>query len=406
VSIYNYCVLASLGYSAALPHFLACGSPLHDGVSDKQLRDTEKLWFSSDNVKKANECIVEFIQGLRLPTIFNDKDDILHTSSDGKKVVVAVNSLLANYSYKYYGKEKGISVNSFVDEKQSFFHVNILTSSDREAPYMMDGLAKSKASVFRHTNLRERTSKKHIHSTDTHGYTEAIFAGLHFLDVSFAPRIAKVNKQTLYAYEAKSLQKNSNYFIAPNSVINKKLILDNWDDILRLMASIKLNYCSASQMFKMLSASAKDSELYRAMKEFGRLIKSKFILSYINDSDLRKAITKQLNRAELGQKLSEAIFFGRKGQLHVGTPEEMQCVMTCKTLLKNTIILWNYLFLSDYCCSSESNEEKQQIVESISSGSVISWRHINMHGVYDFDQKYIRSFKSTLKQMQNVRISF
>ncbi len=375
------------------------------GILEKQMRDTEKLWLTKESLKKANQCIVEFIQELPLPTIYNDQGSMMHTSSDGKKVVVAVNSLLANYSYKYYGKEQGVTVNSFLDDKQSFFHVNVMTSSDREAPYMMDGLSKSKSSPFHESNLEyldNTDDSEHKHSTDTHGYTEAIFAGLHFLDVSFAPRIAKLNKQTIYGYEAKSLRRNTKNPIAPNSAINKKLILDNWDDILRLMATIKLNYCSASLMFKMLSASAADSPLYAALKEFGRLIKSKFILNYIDDDELRRSITKQLNRVELGQKLGRAVFYGRSGHLHVGTDTEMQRVMTCKTILQNAIILWNYLFLSDYYNELSSDDERRAVSEMISKGSVISWKHINMMGIFDFDHDQPLSFKSTIKQMMSI----
>lgn len=371
------------------------------GIKEKQMRDTEKLWFTKDSLLKANRRIVETIQELPLPTIFNDQGNMMHTSSDGKKVVVAVNSLLANYSYKYYGKEQGVTVNSFLDEKQSFFHVNVMTSSDREAPYMMDGLVKS-ASSFRESSLGY--VDEHMHSTDTHGYTEAIFAGLHFLDVSFAPRIANLAQQVIYAYEAKSLRKNTKNPIAPKSVINKKLILDNWDNILRLMATIKLNYCSASLMFRMLSASANDGPLYSAIKEFGRLIKSKFILNYIDDEELRRSITKQLNKAELGQKLGRAVFYGRAGYLQIGTSAEIQRVMMCKTILQNVIILWNYLFLSDYYNELSSKEERRTVSEMISKGSVIAWKHINMMGIFDFDHDVPHSFKSSIKQMMELKM--
>jgi len=389
-----YATLMSLGTNLGHSNMAKASK----SITNKQLRDTDKFWFSGKNVDNANRAIVEFIQSLPLPTIFNDQDGNIHTSNDGKKIIVAVNSLLANYSYKYYGKEQGINVNSFLDEKQSFFHVNVLTSSDREAPYMMDGIVKTKANLFREGD------KEHVHSSDTHGYTEAIFAGLHFLDVSFAPRIAKLYDQTIYAYEAKTLKKNSGKPIAPNTPINKTKILNHWDDILRLMTSIKLGHCSASQIFKILSSSARDSELYSAIKEFGRLIKSKFILNYVDDEQLRKSIQKQLNRAELGQKLSEAIFFARKGRLQVGTPEEIHKVMACKTLLKNAIILWNYLFLSDFYHGLTNKEEKEFVLECIASGSVISWRHINMHGLYDFDHEFIRSFKATIREMKAIKI--
>ena len=374
-------------------------------ISEKQLRDTEKNWFSENSLSKINQIIVKLIRNLPLPTLYSNNDNLLHSSSDGKKIVVAVNSLLANYSYKYYGKEQGITVNSFLDEKQAFFHVNILTSSDREAPYMMDGLVKSHAG-FREINPKEMDDKlkKRTHSTDSHGYTEAIFAGLHFLDVSFAPRIAKLEKQTLYAFEEKSLKSNSHFKIAPKSKIKRNLILDNWDDILRLMVTIKLNKVSASLMFKMLSASASDSPLYKALKEFGKLLKSLFILNYIDDVDLRRSITKQLNRVELGQKLAGAVFYGRKGRLQVGTANEMQIAMLCKSILQNSIILWNYMFLSDYYKSLSTLAEKRSASEMISKGSVIAWHHINMMGIFDFDHEKPTSFRATFNEMMKIKV--
>ncbi len=368
------------------------------GISRKILENTDKNRFSLKNIRAANERISKFIHKLPLPTLFNNIDGLIHTSSDGKKVVVAVDSILANYSYKYYGREQGISVNSFVDNKQTFFHVNVLTSSDREAAYMMDGIVYTKASIFR------EGEHDHKHSTDTHGYTEPIFAGMHFLDVSFAPRIKKIENQVMYAYEAKSLRKNTNSPIAPKTSINRKLILNNWDNILRFMATIKRGDSTASQLFKILSSSSKDNELYRAIKEFGRLIKSKFMLEYIDSEPLRRSIQKQLNLVELGQKLSGAVFFGRKGKLFVGTPNEMLKVVACTALIKNAIVLWNYLFLSNFYHGLESKEEKIELIESIRRGSVIAWLHISMRGFYDFDHKYKKSFNASINDMMKIKI--
>jgi len=375
-------------------------------ISYKKLSDTEKLWFDIKNIEKANEDIVKFIQELPLPTIFNDHNDLLHSSSDGKKVIVAVDSLLANYSYKYYGKEQGVTVNSFVDTKQSFFHVNVLTSSDREAAYMMDGMAKTNPSLFgeRSDEIDSDILSKRMHSTDEHGYTNAMFAGLYFLDISFAPRITHLPSSALFSFDNRTLVKNSGYTIGPKQAVNKKLILNNWDDMLRLMATIKSGKQSASLIFRRLAASNRASDLYRAMKEMGQLLKSHFIARYLADETLRRSIQKQLNRVELGQKFSGALFFGRKGQLNIGGEEDIHRVMLCKTLLKNVVILWNYLYLSDYIISLDNEDEVDGVLDSISEGSVIAWRHINMHGVYDFDHRPLRSFKATIRQMKNIKI--
>ena len=42
--------------------------------------------------------------------------------------------------------------------------------------------------------------KSDIHSTDTHGYTEAVFGIMHLLGFSFAPRIKNLKSQRLYAF--------------------------------------------------------------------------------------------------------------------------------------------------------------------------------------------------------------
>ena len=75
------------------------------------------------------------------------------------------------------------------------------------------------------------------------------------------------------------------------------------------MATIKLKEATASQLFKRLSSYAKHHPLYRALKEFGRIIKSVFILKYYDDLSLRQRIEKQLNRIELSNKFAKAVFF-------------------------------------------------------------------------------------------------
>ena len=134
-------------------------------ITLKQLRDIESNRFSIANLKKANDSIVQLIQSLSLPGVYSDDEGRLHTSSDGRKIVVSVDSLMANFSYKYYGKDKGISANSFIDDQQIFFNVNVLTSSEREAPYMLEGMAESKRTLYPETKLRKES---HLHSTDTH----------------------------------------------------------------------------------------------------------------------------------------------------------------------------------------------------------------------------------------------
>ncbi len=45
----------------------------------------------------------------------------MHTGSDGQKVNVVVDSLIADYSFKYFGKGKGVTIYAFLDEQQIRF---------------------------------------------------------------------------------------------------------------------------------------------------------------------------------------------------------------------------------------------------------------------------------------------
>jgi TnpA family transposase len=113
---------------------------------------------------------------MSLPNIYRKSPDVLHTSSDGQKFEVAVDSLNANYSFKYLGKDKGVSVVTFIDMRDLLWHSTVISSADREAAYVIDGL------------MHNDVIQSDIHSTDTHGYSEVIFAATNLLHFGFAPR--------------------------------------------------------------------------------------------------------------------------------------------------------------------------------------------------------------------------
>ncbi len=298
----------------------------------------------------------------------------MHTSSDGRKVNVAVDSLHATYSFKYFGKDKGVTIYTFIDERHDLFHSTVISASEREADYVIDGL------------MQNDVIKSDIHSTDTHGFSEAIFAATHLIGTAFAPRIKKIGSQRLYGFSSKATHRRRGDVIVPSRTINHKLIVRHWDDILRFMATIKLRYSSASQLFKRLSFYASDHPLYKALKEFGRLIKTQFILTYYDDLELRQRIEKQLNKVELANRFSKAVFFANNQEFQDGSRDEQEIATGCKVLIQNAIVLWNTLYLSQRLSSVSNVDEKREMLSAITSGSLLTWQHVNLQGEYDFRQ--------------------
>lgn len=362
------------------------------GISEHVLHNVVNWYFTLENIRQANQKIIDTINKLALANNYISDPDVLHSSSDGRKVSVAVDSLLSNYSFKYLGKDKGVSLYTFIDERQTLFYSTVISASDREAAFVIDGL------------MQNDVPEQRIHSTDTHGYTETIFAATHLIGTAFAPRFRKVGHQTIYDFSTKMTHRKQGHQIVPSRTINKKLILDNWEDILRFMATIKLNHSSASQLFKRLSSYAHDHPLYRALKEFGRITKTQYILTYYDDVKLRQQVQKQLNRVELSNKFSHAVFFDNDQSFQVGTREEQEIATACKVLLQNAIVLWNYLYLSKTIIDAKDDEERMELIASIAQGSVITWRHVNLRGEYDFRKKVANDTGFDFDKIKSLKI--
>lgn len=344
-------------------------------INATELETTVNGYFTLDNLHAANDLLLKFMDRLELPEIYRRHAGKLHTSSDGQKYGVAVESLNANYSFKYLGKEAGVSPYTFIDERHFLWHHTVISAAEREAAYVIDGL------------MHNDVVKSDIHSTDTHGYSEIIFGALHLLGFSFAPRIKNLKRQQLYGFRKRREYKQLDYALLPDGYIKEPLIETQWDEILRFIATIKLKETTASQLFRRLNSYSKQHPLYQGLKEFGKIPKSDFILRLVDDVELRQAIEKQLNKGEGGNKFSKAISFGNNHDFLYGEKVEQEIAEGCRRLIKNAIICWNYVYLSHKIAKEEDPERREKLLAAVKNGSVAIWRHINLHGEYDFSEE-------------------
>ena len=311
---------------------LGCGigvrkmARISSSVTESELDHTVNWRFSLENIRAANDAVVKAMDGMELPNLYRQSQDQLHTSSDGQKFEVRGDSLHASRSFKYFGQGQGVSAYTFVDERNFLWHSLMISAADRESAFVIDGL------------MHNDVVKSDIHSTDTHGYTEAIFGLTHMLGFSFAPRIKGVGKQTLYAFKPRK-QSSEDWTICPDKTINEAVILENWDDFLRLVTTIKLKENTASDIFRRLNSYSRQHALYQTMKAFGQIIKSLFILRYIDDLALRQAIEKQLNKVELANRFTRAVAVGNPREYTQTEKEEQEIAEACNRLIKNRALL-------------------------------------------------------------------
>lgn len=342
------------------------------GVGYSQLLHCVNWYFSLDNLHEANNSLTGCMNKLWLPDQFKKEKQLLHTSSDAQKRCVSAESLNANFSYKYFGHGKGSNIYTFVDERGILFYTTVFSSAERDAAYVIDGL------------LHNDRFQSDMHSTDTHGYTDIIFTISHLMGVAFAPRLKNATSQVLVSFEKiRGDLANQNSVVLPKKIVDKARIQASWDTVLRLIATIKLHEHRASIIIKRLNSYTAEHPLQAAMKAFGQVIKTAFLLEYFNDVVLRQAIEKQLNKGELANKFSSAVAFANNQEIMQVDRDGQEVAAVCKMIIQNIIILWNYIELTKLIIRSD-NARKAEILKSILSGSILAWRHANLLGTYDF----------------------
>ena len=368
---------------------LGCGIGAHrmarisPSVTERELEHAINWRFSLDNIIAANDRVVAAMDRMELPDLYRRSQETLHTSSDGQKFEVRRESLNASYSFKYFGKGQGVSAYTFIDERSILWHSLVFSAAERESAYVIDGL------------MHNDVIRSDIHSTDEHGYNEIIFGVTHLLGLSYAPRIKNIGKQRLYRFHSRR-KDGTEWAIAPEKYVNEGAILEHWDDMLRLVATIKLKESTASDIFRRLNSYSRQHSLYKSMKAFGQIVKSLFILRYLDDLDLRQAIEKQLNKVELANRFTRAVAVGNPREFAQVEKEEQEIAEACNRLIKNCIICWNYLYLARRLEQAATPEERDQHLRAIVTHSPIAWGHINMLGEYDFSDEKLQDATGVL----------
>src|SRR3546814_12782279 len=98
--------------------------------------------------------------------------------------------------------------------------------------------------------------------TDTAGYTDTIFGVFYLLGLQFLPRIADIGGARFWRVDGKA-----DYGVLDDLAsnrINTKLIVEHWDDLLRLAGSLKLGVVRATGLPRVLQTNHRQTKLGRA----------------------------------------------------------------------------------------------------------------------------------------------
>ncbi len=166
--------------------------------------------------------------------------------------------------------------------------------------------------------------------------------------------------------------------------IRRDRILRRWDDLLRVTGSLKRGWVTASLLIRRLQSYRRQKALTRALLEYGRLVKTIFILRYLESEQFRRRINTQLNKGEALHALREFLFFANRGKIRRKQEEEQVHQATCLNLLTNAVIAWNTVYMSAAIDRLRIDGHPVQDAD-LAHLSPCRYEHINPYSKYAFE---------------------
>jgi Tn3 transposase DDE domain len=149
-----------------------------------------------------------------------------------------------------------------------------------------------------------------------------------------------------------------------------------------------LQTCNTSHVVvQRLANSSPSDRLAKALTMLGRIVKSIYILKYLNEEDLRHRVQLQLNRGEHRHSLARWIFFANQGEFRTGDYQEIMNKASCLSLVSNAILVWNTLQIARIV---ETLRQTGTPIadEDLAHVSPLLHRHVIPNGTYHFPPSY------------------
>jgi len=329
-----------------------------------QLAWTADWHIRDETYALALQCLVNQQQREPLATLFGDG---LASSSDGQFFRAGGFGRNASSLNAHYGDDPGVKFYTHLSDRYAPFHTKVIAATASEAVHVLDGLLYHQSEV-----------STHRHHTDGGGDSDHVFALCSLLGFLFAPRIPDLKSRRLYSFGRASAYPSLEPLIAGR--INVALIRAHWPDILRVAASIRTGTVTASLILRQLASYPRQNGVAAALRELGRLERTLATLNWLEDPELRRGASRELNKGESRNSLARAVFIHRLGEIRDRTYENQQHRASGLNLLVTAIILWNTRYLERAIAALREVEEvPDQLLLHLSP---LGWEHVNLTGDY------------------------
>jgi TnpA family transposase len=324
-------------------------------------------YIRAETLTEANARLVDYQTEIPLAQRWGGGDV---ASADGLRFVVPVRTINAGPNPKYFGVGQGVTYYNFTSDQFTGFHAIVVPGTLRDSLYILAGLLEQET----------RLEPTEIVS-DTAGYSDVVFGLFWLLGYQFSPRLADLGDMRFWR-----IDRDADYGPLDRLArhrVRMRLIEENWEDLLRVVGSLKTQVVGAPEMMRMLQRGGHPSPLGRAAGELGRIAKTLYLLAYIDDETYRRRVLTQLNRQEGRHRLARAIFHGRRGEVRKKYREGQEDQLGALGLVVNAVVLWNTRY-QQAAIDHLRKRGAEVREEDVARLSPLKSKHINMLGRYHF----------------------
>lgn len=381
----------SLIYAALLAN--ACNLSLADLARSSEL-DYRSLWwvannyFSDENTKKANDLLVNLHHQQWISSYWGGGT---LSSSDGQRFPTSGKIRNAQALPKYFGYGKGVTFYTHTSDQYSQYGTKVISATERDATYVLDEILNNETDL----SILE-------HTTDTHGYSDLLFALFDLVGKSFAPRLRDIKNQRLCKIKSTKEDTQMQYpELKFTGTVNIDYLKSNADELRRVAASLQTGTVTASLLISKLQAYPRQNNLMYALQAYGQLCKTVFIFKYLLQLPLRHRINTQLNKGEQLHNLRAYLWFGGDGIIRKKQEYEQQITARMLNLLSNIVMVWNTIYLQEILKHLQ-NEGLNIHEDDFTHISPAPFEHINRLGKYIFNDE-IKLEENGLRALRTIK---
>jgi TnpA family transposase len=297
------------------------------------------------------------------------------SSSDGLRVRLGVQAANADRNAAHFHRrQRGVTIYLHVPDIGPPYRQQVIAANDSEALYVIDALC------HHETDLEIRQ-----HATDTAGATEHVFGLCTLMGFEFTPRISDVLSRSLMTLEPKIDYGPASTLIKGS--LNPKPLVDHWDGVRHIAASIRHGTTSATTVMRKLAAYPRQNNVALGLAQVGMLEHTRFTLKYLRTESLRRQVQGSLNNGEAVNSLARALFFGRRGVMRDRAFEDQMHRASCLVVLIAAIAAWNTVYLAKALETYQAMQGKPIEPGLLEHLSPLGWNHINLLGRYQFSKE-------------------